>query len=197
MQPNTQQTFFKVIFVFKYYNKILYKTFLSTKTHTNYARDSKCFRSNFARPIGCRSCFGCQIYIKCNFSETFVYFYIGSDSRELFFIQNGIRQEKFQKTKEELDVNLNLFYAEARNKDGGMYSRNTLLGFRNGLERYLKNPPYNNLVPLLVLRFLTSKTSQHTMSDSTSQPCSRAAKSGKFTSLPRAIKRSDVHFQFK
>ena len=28
--------------------------------------------------------FGCQIYIKCNFSERFVYFYFGNDSRELF-----------------------------------------------------------------------------------------------------------------
>ena len=41
-----------------------------------------------------------------------------------------------------MNDNLRLFYAEARNKDGGNYSRNTLLGFRNGLERYLNNPPY-------------------------------------------------------
>lgn len=47
-----------------------------------------------------------------------------------------------QKTKAELDANLRLFYAEARNKDGGNYSRSTLLGFRNGLERYLNSPPY-------------------------------------------------------
>ena len=46
------------------------------------------------------------------------------------------------KSKAELDANLRLFYAEARNKDGGHYSRSTLLGFRNGLERYLNNPPY-------------------------------------------------------
>ena len=37
---------------------------------------------------------------------------------------------------------MRLFYAEARNKDGGNYSRSTLLGFRNGLERHLNNPPY-------------------------------------------------------
>ena len=60
---------------------------------------------------------------------------------ENFFIQNGLRQEELiQKTK-----------AETHNKDGGNYHRNTLLGFRNGLERYLKNPPYNNLDPLLML----------------------------------------------
>ena len=71
-----------------------------------------------------------------------------------FFIQNGLRQgELIQKTKAELDANLRFiyFYAETHNKHGGNYNRNTLLGFRNGLERYLKNPPYNNLDPLLML----------------------------------------------
>ena len=33
------------------------------------------------------------------------------------------------------------------------------------------------------------------MSDSTSQPSSPTAKSGKFTSLSRAIKRSDIHLK--
>ena len=33
------------------------------------------------------------------------------------------------------------------------------------------------------------------MSDSTSQPSSRTAKSDKFTSLSRAIKRSDIHLE--
>ena len=33
------------------------------------------------------------------------------------------------------------------------------------------------------------------MSDSTSQPYSRTAKSGKFTSLSRAMKRSDIHLE--
>jgi len=53
---------------------------------------------------------------------------------------------------------LRLFYAEERNKDEGNYSRSTLLRFRNGLERYLINPPYkrtgnnfNNLDLLFVL----------------------------------------------
>ena len=95
------------------------------------------------------------LYIKFNFSETFVCLYIGNDTRELFFIQNGLRQEELIQTKAELDANLRFiyFYAEARNKykDGGNYSRNTLLGFRNGLERYLKNPPYSILDPLFVL----------------------------------------------
>ena len=73
---------------------------------------------------------------------------------ENFFIQNGLRQEELiQKTKAELDTNLRFiyFFAETHNKDGENYHRNTLLGFRNGLERYLKNPPYNNLDPLLML----------------------------------------------
>ena len=54
----------------------------------------------------------------------------------------GINGDIGQKTKAELDANLRLFYAEARNKDGGNYSRSTLLRFRNGLESYLNNPPY-------------------------------------------------------
>ena len=40
-----------------------------------------------------------------------------------------------------------------------------------------------NLVSLLVLWFFSSKTSHGTMNNSTFQPCSWAAKSGKFTSL--------------
>ena len=54
---------------------------------------------------------------------------------------------------------------------------------------------FYNLDLLLLLWFLTSKTSRGTMSDSTSQPSSRAAKSGKFTLLLRAIKHSDFHLE--
>ena len=57
------------------------------------------------------------------------------------------------------------------------------------------NSNFNNQDPLLVLWFLTSKTSQGKMSDSTSQPSSRAAKSGKFTLRSRAIKHSDIHLE--
>ena len=54
----------------------------------------------------------------------------------------GIDQNIGGKTKEELNNNLRLFYAETRNKEGGNYSRSTLLGFRNGIERFLNNPPF-------------------------------------------------------
>ena len=46
------------------------------------------------------------------------------------------------KTKEELNKKLRLFYATARNKDGGNYSTSTLLGFRNDIRRFLNNPPF-------------------------------------------------------
>lgn len=49
-----------------------------------------------------------------------------------------------------MDANLRLFYAEARNKDGGNYSRSTLLGFRNGLERYLNNPLYKKGIHIAI-----------------------------------------------
>ena len=97
--------------------------------------------------------FGCQIYIKCNFSERFVYFYFGNDSRELFHSEWASTRGINSENQSRLDTNLRFiyFFAETHNKDGGNYHRNTLLGFRNGLERYLKNPPYNNLDPLLML----------------------------------------------
>ena len=53
----------------------------------------------------------------------------------------------------------------------------------------------NNLDPLLVLWFQNSRTSQSKMSDSTSQPSSRAAKSGKFALFSRAIKHSGIHLE--
>ena len=43
----------------------------------------------------------------------------------------------------ELDNYLRQFYAEARTKDGELYSRSSLLGIRNAIERYLNNPPLN------------------------------------------------------
>ena len=52
----------------------------------------------------------------------------------------------------------------------------------------------NNLDPLIVPWFQTSKTSL-TMSDSTSQPSSRAAKSGKFALLSKAKNKSDIHLE--
>jgi len=58
----------------------------------------------------------------------------------------GINGDAGHKTKTELDASLRLFYAEAQNKDGENYSRSTLLGFRNGLERYLNNLPYKKRI---------------------------------------------------
>ena len=46
-------------------------------------------------------------------------------------------------TVEQLDETLKKFYAEVRNKNGEEYSKNTLLGLRSGLERFLNGPPHN------------------------------------------------------
>ena len=43
----------------------------------------------------------------------------------------------------ELDRYLRHFYAEARTKDGALYSRSSLLGLRNAIERFLNNRPFN------------------------------------------------------
>ena len=46
-------------------------------------------------------------------------------------------------TPSELDSHLRKFYAEARTKKGEDYSRSSLLGFRNAIERYLNNLSLN------------------------------------------------------
>ena len=43
----------------------------------------------------------------------------------------------------QLDTNLRRFYPEARNKSGEVYSKSTLLGFRQSVERFLNEPPLN------------------------------------------------------
>ena len=44
---------------------------------------------------------------------------------------------------DELDEVLRVFYAEVRNRQGEDYSKSTLLGLRNGIERHLNGPPHN------------------------------------------------------
>ena len=48
----------------------------------------------------------------------------------------------------QLDQNLRRFYAEARTRNGENYSKSTLLGFRQSIERYLNAPPLNKSVRL-------------------------------------------------
>lgn len=54
-----------------------------------------------------------------------------------------IAKRLHEMTNNELDNYLRHFYAEARTKDGVLYSRSSLLGIRNAIERYLNNPPLN------------------------------------------------------
>ena len=54
----------------------------------------------------------------------------------------GIDENIGGKNKEELNKNLRLFYGAASNKNGGNYSTSMILGFRNGIERFLNNPPF-------------------------------------------------------
>ncbi|KAK3745179.1 hypothetical protein QZH41_000201 [Actinostola sp. cb2023] len=48
----------------------------------------------------------------------------------------------------QVDANLRRFYAEARKKDGAMYGKKTLLGFRHGIERHLNQPPCNRNIKM-------------------------------------------------
>lgn len=50
--------------------------------------------------------------------------------------QRGIQTNVLQMSNEELDESLRRFYAEARTQTGQEYSRSSLLGFRNSIERH-------------------------------------------------------------
>lgn len=52
--------------------------------------------------------------------------------------------DKFEEhTASQLNVLLRQFYAEARTRNGGKYSKAALTGLRAGINRYLRNPPYH------------------------------------------------------
>ena len=57
--------------------------------------------------------------------------------------ERKIARSLHEMTNKELDNYLRHFYAEARTKDSEPYSRSSLLGIRNAIERYLNNPPLN------------------------------------------------------
>ena len=57
--------------------------------------------------------------------------------------ERKIARSLHEMTNKELDNYLRHFYAEARTKDGEPYSRSSLLGIRNAIERYLNNRPLN------------------------------------------------------
>ena len=46
-------------------------------------------------------------------------------------------------SNKELDQNFPYFYVEARTREGTLYSRSSLLGLRNAIERYRNNPTIN------------------------------------------------------
>ena len=48
----------------------------------------------------------------------------------------------------ELDQVLRRFYAEARAKDGELYSHSSLLAIRKAIERFLNNPPQNRAIKI-------------------------------------------------
>ena len=57
--------------------------------------------------------------------------------------QRNAEKPQHEQSDQELDNNLQKFYAEARNKEGKEYGKSTLLCLRSGIERYLNFPPYN------------------------------------------------------
>ena len=57
--------------------------------------------------------------------------------------EKGYEEQLEDLSVECLDEKLRFFYAEVRGKQGQDYSKNTLLGIRSGIERYLNGPPHN------------------------------------------------------
>ena len=52
---------------------------------------------------------------------------------------------------------LEIFYAEAKSKDGTSYSKSTLVGIRAAINRHLRNPPFKrNIVIMTSAKFATS-----------------------------------------
>ena len=60
----------------------------------------------------------------------------------------GVDRKLSEMTDMELDQVLRRFYAEARAKDGELYSRSSLLAIRNAIERFLNNPPHNRAIKI-------------------------------------------------
>ena len=60
-----------------------------------------------------------------------------------WYKDRGVDKKLFELSDMELDQVLGRFYAEARAKDGELYSRSSLLTIRNAIERFLNNPPHN------------------------------------------------------
>ncbi|KAK3737421.1 hypothetical protein QZH41_005519 [Actinostola sp. cb2023] len=62
--------------------------------------------------------------------------------------EKKLSKELHEMTIQELDETLQHFYAEVRNAKGEEYSKNTLLGFKNSVERYLNTPPHNKAIKI-------------------------------------------------
>ena len=60
----------------------------------------------------------------------------------------GVDRKLSEMSDIELDQVLRRFYAEARAKDGELYSRSSLLAIRNSIERFLNNPPHNRAIKI-------------------------------------------------
>lgn len=60
----------------------------------------------------------------------------------------GVDRKLSEMSDMELDQVLRRFYAEARAKDGELYSRSSLLAIRNAIERFLKNPTHNRAIKI-------------------------------------------------
>ena len=82
------------------------------------------------------------------FLKTIQSFFLSDVSKTAWCRDRKIAKRLHEMTNNELDNYLRHFYAEARTKDGALYSRSSLLGIRNAIQRYLNNPPLNRGISL-------------------------------------------------
>ncbi|KAK3727599.1 hypothetical protein QZH41_005923 [Actinostola sp. cb2023] len=85
-------------------------------------------------------------YPKKNWASTDSSWYenrpVGINKLDACCKEKTIKTSLEEMTIGQIDANLRRFYAEARKKDGEMYGKKTLLGFRHAIERYLNQPPH-------------------------------------------------------
>lgn len=77
------------------------------------------------------------------FLKTIQSFFFSDVSKTAWCRDRKLAKGLHEMTNKVLDNYLRHFYAEASTKDSALYSRSSLLGIRNAIERCLNNPPLN------------------------------------------------------
>lgn len=78
------------------------------------------------------------------FSDIFFFFCISE-----WLKQNGHDQDFTVLSEEDLGKRLKSFYAEARNKDGELYAKSSMMCIRAAIQRFLQGPPHDLVINIM------------------------------------------------